>query len=314
MNFQDSKYTTTAPYLILNYESGAFTGDVSVRQDANKASGSYFQTLPGFGGTTAGAAYNLAAPRTIDYSFEKTSFSVGGNYALSRDLAVFGRVSEGAAYNADRITFFNAPGLVNGTSPEIPVNKVRQIEGGVKLRQGSMSLFATVFAAKTDEINVDVTTNPIRSTATTYDSKGLELEGAARFGMFSVLAGATFTDAKVTASSNAALVGKAPKRQAKLVYQLTPTVQFNDAITAGVSIVGTTGSMDDSPAGPVTVVLPAYTVVNLFASYAINDRFTVGLAANNLFDTLAYTESNDGRGAARAHTGRTVKASLKYAF
>jgi catecholate siderophore receptor len=31
-------------------------------------------------------------------------------------------------------------------------------------------------------------------------------------------------------------------------------------------------------------------------------------------DTLAYTESNDGRGAARAHPGRTVKATLKYTF
>ena len=78
--------------------------------------------------------------------------------------------------------------------------------------------------------------------------------------------------------------------------------------------MGTTKSRDDGPTGPLTITLPAYTVVNAFASYAFNDRLTLSLAANNLFNELAYTESNDGRGAARAYTGRTVKASLRYSF
>lgn len=299
-NFQDSKYTTTAPYAVLNLESGALTADVGIRHDRQKASGNYFQS-------NAGLAYDLTKPNRIDYDFGRTSYSLGGNYALNKDLSLFARYSDGAAYNADRITFFNNPNLVNGTSPTIPTNKVKQVEAGIKIRGGGMSLFATLFHAKTDEVNVDVTTQPIVAKANQFRSNGLELEGSARLGIFSLLGGLTYTDAKQAD-------GRAPKRQAKVVYQLTPTANIGDALTVGVGIVGTTKSQDDGPTGPLTITLPAYAVVNAFASYAINDRMTVSLAANNLFNELAYTESNDGRGAARAYTGRTVKASLRYSF
>jgi len=299
-NTQDSKYTTNAPYLVLNLESGALSADIGMRRDNQKASGSYYQS-------NAGLAYDLSKPNAIDYDFGRTSYSLGGNYALNKDLSLFGRYSDGAAYNADRITFFNSPDLVNGKSPTIPTNKVKQLEAGVKVRANGMSLFATLFHAKTDEVNVDVTTNPIVAKANSYRSNGLELEGSARFGVVSLLGGLTYTDAKQAD-------GRAPKRQAKVVYQLTPTVNLNDALSFGVGIVGTGKSQDDGPTGPLTITLPAYTVVNAFASYALTDRATLSLAANNLFNELAYTESNDGRGAARAYTGRTVKASLRYTF
>jgi len=299
-NTQDSKYTTNAPYLVLNYVAGALSADIGLRRDNQKASGAYYQS-------NAGLAYDLTKPNAIDYDFGRTSYSLGGNYALSKDLSFFARYSDGAAYNADRITFFNNPNLVNGKSPTIPTNKVKQAEAGVKIRGNGMSLFATLFHAKTDEVNVDVTTQPIVAKANSYRSNGLELEGSARFGVVNLLGGLTYTDAKQAD-------GRAPKRQAKVVYQLTPTVNLTDALTFGVGIVGTTKSQDDGPTGPLTITLPAYTVVNAFASYAITDKATISLAANNLFNELAYTESNDGRGAARAYTGRTVKASLRYSF
>ena len=305
-NSQQSTYKTAAPYLIFGFESGAFTADASVRRDMNSATGLYYQS-------TAGIAYTVSKPNIIDYSFGRTSYTLGANYQLNKDLAVFGRYSDGAAYNADRITFFNAPGLVNGSSPKIPVNEVRQLEGGVKWRSNGFSVFATLFAARTDEINVDVTSTPVKVTTNKYDSKGLELEMAYRMGMFSVAGGATYTNAKVTDSSNAALVGKTPKRQANLVYQLTPTLALGDALL-GASIVGTTASKDDSPAGPVTATLPGFVAVNAFASYAFTSQATIGLSVNNLFNTIGYTESNDGRGAARSINGRTAKVSLKYNF
>lgn len=177
----------------------------------------------------------------------------------------------------------------------------------MKLRSGGYSLFATLFRANTDEVNVDVTTTPIVAKANSYRSTGLELEGAARFGVISVVGGLTYTDAKQAD-------GRAPKRQAKVVYQLTPTVNFSDELSIGAGIVGTGKSQDDGPSGPLTITLPAYTVVNAFVTYALTPKATLTLAANNLFNELAYTESNDGRGAARAYTGRTVKASLRYNF
>jgi len=311
MNTQDSKYRTTAPYAFIAYEAGPLNLDASIRQDRNFADGSYYQTI-GPGGT-AGVAYALNQPQLIDYSFKRNSFSLGGNFALDKDLSLFARYSDGASYLADRITFFNNPGLVNGTASTIPRNEVKQWEGGVKWRSGAISLFGTLFFAKTDEINVDLTTTPIKVTRTKYDSKGLELEAAYRLGDFSIAGGATFTNAKVKDSTNAAIVGKTPKRQAKVVYQLSPTYSFGDWMV-GSTIVGTTSSKDDSPNGPVSVTLPGYVAVNAFANYQLTQSVQLSLGVNNLFDTIGYTESNDGRGAARSINGRTVKGTLKYSF
>ena len=306
-NTQDSKYKTAAPYLILGYEIGGLTADASVRHDANSASGTYFQS-------NAGVFYDLAKPNVIDYNFGRTSYSLGANYRLNKDLAVFGRYSDGAAYNADRITFFNPPALVNGSSPKIPVNEVRQLEGGAKWRSGPFSAFATLFMARTDEINVDPTTVPVKVTTNKYDSKGVELEIAYRAGIFGLQGGMTYTQAKITESSNAALVGQTPKRQARVVYQVAPSVTLGDAALIGASIVGTTASHDDSPTGPLTVTLPGFVTVNAFGNYAITPQATVSLAVNNLLNVIGYTESNDGRGAARSVNGRTVRATLKYQF
>jgi catecholate siderophore receptor len=307
MNFQDLKYNTTAPYVNVTYDAGPLSVDLGVRHDRQKARGVYHQTLVGFGGTADGTAHNLASPRLINYSLGNTSYSLGANYQLTRDMAVFARVSEGAAYDADRITFFNNPGLVNGSSPTIPTNKVRQVEGGVKLRQGSFSGFATLFFAETDEVNVDLTKTPILVQQNHFKSKGLELEGAWRSGAVAVNGGVTFTDAEQAD-------GRTPKRQAKIVYQLTPTWLVNDALTLGANVVGTSSSRDDGPTGALTITLPAYTAVNAFVSYAFTPSMTLSVAANNLTNVLGYTESNDGRGAARAINGRTVKATLKYTF
>jgi outer membrane receptor protein involved in Fe transport len=306
-NTQASTYRTNAPYLILGYDSGPLTLDASVRHDSNSASGAYYQS-------NAGVSYDLSKPNVIDYDFGRTSYSLGGNYQLTKDTALFARVSNGAAYNADRITFFNAPALVNGSSSKIPVNEVQQLEGGAKWRSGGLSVFATLFLAKTDEVNVDPTTTPVKVTTNKYDSKGVEFELAYRSGIFGVTGGLTYTDASITQSSNAALVGKTPKRQAKVVYQLAPTVSLGDAALLGASIVGTTASKDDGPTGPVSITLPGFVAVNAFANYALSAQATVSLSVNNLFDTLGYTESNDGRGAARSIVGRTAKVALKYSF
>ena len=77
---------------------------------------------------------------------------------------------------------------------------------------------------------------------------------------------------------------------------------------------GTTASNDDGPTGPVTITLPAFVAVNAFASYNLTQDATVSLSVNNLFNAIGYTESNDGRGAARSINGRTARLSLKYNF
>lgn len=306
-NTQQSQYDTTAPYAVVSWEYADINLDASVRQDDQKATGTYNQLLFAPAGSTT---YDQSAAKIIDYGVDHTSYSVGGNYRLTEDLALFARYSDGVAFNADRITFFHDPGLVDGSSP-VPVNTIKQTEAGAKWRMGALSTFLTLFKAETEESNFDVTTQ--KSSANTYDSKGVELEFGYRIGGLSLNGGATWTDAEITASSNPALVGTTPKRQADLIYQFTSSYRLGK-MTVGTSVIGTTNSKDDSPAGPITVTLPAYAVVNAFASYTLFKDTELSLGANNLLDEIGYTESNDGRQAARSINGRTLKAGVKYSF
>ena len=309
-NTIDATYNVTAPYGQVAWELGNLNLDGSVRFDKQKASGSYNQSF--FAGGVGGVSYNPLAARAIDYSVKHTSFSLGANYRLNKDTAVFARYSDGVAFNGDRLAFFNPAKQVDGSSP-IPLNKVQQAEGGVKWRAGGVSLFATLFYAKTDESNVDPTTTPIKVTATKYDAKGIELESVYTAGGLRIAGGVTYTDAKVKDSSNAAIVGQTPRRQAKVVWQLSPSYNIGD-LTVGASLVGTTSSKDDSPTGPISVTLPGYTVVNGFANYQLGKQASISIGMNNLLNAIGYTETNDGRGAARSINGRTGKVTLAYEF
>ncbi|MES2076501.1 MAG: TonB-dependent receptor [Pseudomonadota bacterium] len=295
----DMEYKLTSPYLALAWEQGALNVDASVRQDRQRASGSANIA-------SGGLRYDPATQQLVDYEMNHNSYSVGGNYKIDRNLAVFARVSDGVAFNADRI-LFGTP--LDGSAP-ININTVKQIEGGVKWRSGGVSTFATLFQAKTDESNYEATTQ--RSTSNKYDAKGVELEAAYNAGDFRVNGGLTYTKAKITgtAPGDVAVIGNTPRRQAKVVYQIAPSYTWNDA-TFGASIVGTGKSWADDAH---TINMPAYQVVNAFLNYQLSAKALLSLTANNLFDKIGYTEVEGDGHAARSITGRAVKLSLSYAF
>ncbi len=292
----DATYNTTSPYAVIGWEKGPWSLDGSLRRDQQVATGSYNQAVD-----------NTFAPgnaKTIDYTKNHTSYSLGANYQLNKDLAFFARLSEGVAFNADRIMFGSAAVPMAGGAGVVPINTVQQLEGGVKLRNGNLSTFVTLFQAKTDESNFDATTQ--KSTANKYDAKGVEIEAGYKMGAFRINGGMTLTDAKIVSS------GLTPNRQAKVVYQLSPTYT-SGALTVGAAVVGST-SAKDAQGTPYEATLPAYTVVNGFASYAISKDLTATVGVYNLTNTLGYTEINDGRMAARSINGRSAKVGLKYNF
>jgi outer membrane receptor protein involved in Fe transport len=295
----DMEYKLTSPYLNLGYEAGPLNLDASVRQDRQRASGTANIA-------TGGLRYDAATEQQVDYKINHNSYSVGGNYRVTSNLAAFARVSDGVAFNADRI-LFGTP--LDGSAP-ININTVKQVEGGVKWRSGGISTFVTLFQAKTDESNYEATTQ--RSTSNQYDAKGVELEGAYNIGGFRVTGGMTYTDAKITgtAPGDVAVIGNTPRRQAKVVYQIAPTYEF-DKVTVGASLIGTGKSWGDDAH---TIVLPAYEVVNAFANYRVTEKATLSLSVNNLFNKIGYTEVEGDGHAARSISGRAAKVSLSYAF
>ena len=292
----DVDYTTVSPYASMAYESGPLNVDGSIRMDRQNADG----TINSAGNST----YKPANAYKVDYSKNRTSFSVGGNYRLSRDVAVFARVSDGASFNADRI-FGDLNAKITG---DVPINVVKQAEVGVKARAGALSAFVTLFNARTTESNYEATTQ--KSTRNSYKANGLEVEAVYLAGDFRLGGGLTLTDAQITASNDASIVGKAPRRQARAVYQLTPSYNVGP-LSLGVSLIGTGKSYGDDGN---TITMGGYTVVNAFVNYQAMKNLVVGLGVNNLANTLGYTEVEGDGHAARAINGRTVKANLRYAF
>lgn len=326
-------YDTTAPFVALQFETGAFTLDGSLRFDFGNASGVLFGSdLGGFGSAVAPVDVNAngsisVAEQTtarvvgraiVDYDYDYTSYSIGANYRINNAVAIFARHSRGGRANADRITF-NGNNINNSTGAllnnAVAIDFTTQSEVGVKYRSGGVQLFATLFRANTQEENFEATTNRIFSRS--YRATGVELEAAFRAGAFSLTAGATYTDAEITRDAiTPANVGNRPRRQADFVYQITPQYS-TDLFAAGLNIVGTTESFAQDNEG---LVLPGFTQVNAFVNFRPLERVQLSLNANNLFNVEGFTEAEEGgipaNGIVRARsiTGRTISASVRFEF
>lgn len=327
-------YNTNAPFASLSWTSDKLTLDGSIRYDFGDASGTIAGADLGGGrvGTisrdingdglisnaeTRVSVIPLTSPAPVNYDFNYWSYSLGANYRLAQDLAVFARYSQGGRANADRLLFGPAVSTVDGhlVDSNAAVDMVKQAEGGVKYRTGGLALYATAFWARTEEQNFEATTQ--RFVDRKYRAYGLELEGTYRSGIFSLTAGGTWTKSKIVSDAlNPGVVGNVPRRQAEFVFQATPQVDVGP-VTLGANFIGTTSSYaQDSD----QLKLPGYTTVNTFLQYRPIDRVQLSLNANNLFNVKGFTEAEEGAipatGIVRARSinGCTISAAVRVSF
>lgn len=323
----DVSYDITAPYIAVGFESGPLSIDASLRWDNVSARGSYAGTLQAANFDVDGngaiqpveRSVSLIAngtPSPVNYDVNYVSWSIGANYRLSDDAAVFGRASRGGRANADRLLF----GVVlpdGSVRKDDAIDYVEQYELGVKYRSGGFGLFVTGFYAKTQEQNFEATTQ--RFFDRDYRAVGVELEAAYRSGIFDLRAGATWTDAEIAKDAiTPANEGNTPRRQANLIYQVTPALDFGQA-RVGFNVVGTTKAyaQDNNQ-----LIFPGYTQVNAFVNFRPVENVELSLNANNLFNVTGITEAEEGSivtGAnnylrARSINGRTISASIRFDF
>lgn len=323
----NTTYDIDAPYAAANFELDSLTLDASVRYDHVKARGNYAATLQATNFDVSGDGTIQPVERSVslidngnaspvNYDIGYWSWSLGANYRVSPDAAVFARVSRGGRANADRLLF----GVVRpdgSVRKEDAVDYVDQYELGFKYRNGPFGLFVTGFHAKTQEQNFEVTSG--RFLDRTYKATGVEVEAAYRSGIFDLRAGATYTHARISKDAiSPANEGNTPRRQAELIYQFTPALDF-DMVRFGFNIVGTTKAyaQDNND-----LVFPGYTQVNAFVNFRPLDNVELSLNANNLFNVVGITEAEEGsivNGTsnylrARSINGRTVSASLRFEF
>lgn len=323
----DTKYNVSAPYANIAIEaSEKLNIDASLRYDIGNVNGSFAGgTSRAFDVNNDGVisvpeqnvfAVDNANATTVNYNYNYLSYSFGVNYKIEDRQAVFARLSKGAAAKADRILF---SGLEYTNSSRInALDFITQAEFGYKRGFENGTLNATVFFANTkEEGGFEATSNSIIEND--YKSIGIELDGAYRFSdRFSARGGLTYTNATIESGANE---GNTPRRQPDFIYSLVPTYNFGkeNNNSFGVSFIGQSKAyaQDNN-----SLVMPGFVIVNSFVNLAITKKLSANLAANNLFDSLGITESEEGSITenqvnivrARPVPGRSISLGLKYTF
>ncbi len=323
----NTNYDVTAPYLDISFEAtDALNINASVRYDKVKVRG---YVTPGQQITDLDVNGNgvINAPersvsrvdnnnnKVVNYDYDYVSYSLGGNYKLSDNNAVFARVSQGYVGNGERATWHGGgPYLENGA----PKNSLLQIEAGLKQRFSKGGVFLTAFYAKTlEEAGVEATTQNVLTND--YKSLGIELEGNFRFGGLDVRGMATYVNAEITDNDGNVNIGNTPRRQPGLIFNLIPSYIINGGHSIGVSLIGQSKAyaQDNNE-----LIMPGYIIINAYVTAQISQGLSFSINANNLANTIGITESEEGvitEGQvnylrARSISGRSIVATLALNF
>lgn len=321
----DMRYSVDAPYANVGVDiTSDLNIDASLRYDFGNAYGYYLTNMQtpvdvnndgvmsAIDSTTT--VLNNANPKAVAYDYSYLSYSVGANYKLDNNKAVFARISKGARANADRLLYSAYITAEGKTIEGLDADEIFQAELGFKYKSSNVAFNATAFYAKLSEQNSEFD----KVFNIEYTSFGMEVDGSVKFGNFETTAGATYTRAEISKSNNPDQEGNTPRRVPDLMFIINPSYRIGKA-AIGISLVGTTkvfAQFDN------VVVLPGFTYVNAFASYKLTKGLVIRANVNNLFNTFGLTEMegdaftdnavNYMRG--RPITGRASSFSVIYNF
>jgi outer membrane receptor protein involved in Fe transport len=160
---------------------------------------------------------------------------------------------------------------------------------GYKYRSGPLALYATLFNTTTEESNAEITSGA--TFVREYEATGLELEGNYSIGGFGIAGNITWTDAEIKKDrTNPGVVGNTPRRQADLIYTLTPKYS-GERFTIGATFQGSSAYfLQDNN----DLEQDAYVIVHAFGTYQVTEALSVSFNVNNLTDEFVLTESEEG--------------------
>lgn len=321
-----------APYFSANIELGDLTIEGSYRRNFNNVSGQFipFGTaligpfdVDGDGAVDTneqGAQrFDQTALVVTDYDADHNNFSIGANYEINDNLAIFGNYSEGASLTApDRSTgnLVVAAGVGTAPSGDLFLNFVDQYEIGVRLRFDFGNLNIVYFNAQVAEA-AQFEASTQRVIQTEFDTKGVEIEGDVDFGNgFGVRGNFTYTDSDIAGPATNPDIGNRSRRQAPYNLNINP-YYAGDQFDVGVNVY----SVGKAPVQNSNQFdLPAFTTVGAYVNFKVIDNVVVSLNANNLFDKVGFTEGEEGNPAIgdfvryRPINGRTISATVRLNF
>ena len=275
----------------------------------------------------------------FDRSYSDTGFTAGANYQFNDRLGVFARYTD--TFRLPSPSEFQGS-VADAVRTDIRVTPIKMTEAGLKWQSNLFDVYATAF--HTTYENVRFNDNVFNSQTNTFTTRvgyadtetlGLELEGVVRpvawFDMSAAIAwqnpeykSFSFTENRggvpVTVSFDGNQLIRVPKTQVRVV----PAVNLlQDALRIELPIEHYASRFADAAN---SVELPAYTVVNLNARWAMNDRLALSLNGVNLTNEIGLTEGNPRAGQfisgdagarffqARPILGRSWRIAATYAF
>jgi outer membrane receptor protein involved in Fe transport len=322
----DTQYNVSAPYANVSFEANdKLSLEGGIRFDMGQVNGSFAgssQTTYDINNDnvistpeTSVSAVNTANTTAVDYDYDYVSYTLGANYLIDTNQSVFARYSKGASAKADRI-LFSGLNYLDGDRIN-SLDFLAQAELGYKRKFDKGYVYATFFSSTTtEEGGFEATSNTIIEND--YRSMGLELESSYNVNSdLNLRGGFTYTKAEVTSGAND---GNEPRRQPKMMYNFIPTYKFGKANnTLGLSFIGQTKAYaQDSN----ELVMNGFVIVNGFVEVGITKGLSLNIAGNNLFNTLAITEAEEGSITAnttnivraRPLPGRSLSMALSYKF
>jgi outer membrane receptor protein involved in Fe transport len=253
----------------------------------------------------------------------EVSWTAALNYLLNDSMGVFGRINQGQLMPQFDTYRDGRAALASGNDL---IQEISQYELGFKWVTDYLSLYATGFYTDVDPRVVTFVFGG-NALLTTQESQGVEVDAVWQTDAgFSVSLNATLLDSEITVVSGVdpdpGVNGKETERQPGWQLRLTPTYDFDlgDVLDFDVqgTVYGTLSAVDDRFGEAQNVnVLEGYEKLDLGVILWINEAFTVQLAADNVTDEDALTESDPRTILApngRFIMPRTFELSVGYAF
>lgn len=292
--------TTTAFYAAATFDvSDRVTVDVGARSENHKVEYTLDEGLTG--------QPNLS----ISDSATEFSYTAAVNYLFNDTMGGFVRINRGVKmpyfddYRDNRDAYASGNDLIQD---------IKQYELGYKWVTDNLSLYATGFLTDVDP-TFFVALAGQTATIQTQKSQGVEIDAiwSTDFG-FSVSLNSTLQHTEIVSGPND---GNETQRQPSWQLRLTPSYDFEAGSMYG-TVYGTLSSVGDRWGEPENVnKLKGYNKLDLGVILRVNEALSVQLAADNLTDEEALTESDPRTITApngRYIMPRSIKFSVGYEF
>lgn len=264
----------------------------------------------------------------FDHSFDDVGVSVGANYTITDNFAIYGRASDG----------FRQPDLEQWTDGNVREKgnseSIQQFEGGIKYSSPKVGAFAGLFFSQFDDVLFsDEVINPdtgqletARRFAST-ETIGLEAEVIFQvvrnfqIGITTTLQQPEYRDFVFTRGGQTFdFDGNQVRRIPEVLFSIRPSYRIGR-----FGIFGSWNYIDERFSDDANnTTLPEYDKLDAGVSYDLNERVTLDLRGTNLTNSVGLTEGNPRVGQiigiqqdifmARPILGRAFRGSVTLRF